>query len=113
MMADTVTFITTATKKNGLQVGRLGAIVPYGDPAFNAMKNAAINNSSIKKRYEFYLLREREELYDWLVDPGSTNNLADDPNYAEILSNARKGLLQWMKSNDDPLTEDYQSEINL
>lgn len=100
-------------KKNGLQEGRLGAIVPYGDPAFNAMKNAAINNSSIKKRYEFYLLREREELYDWLVDPGSTNNLADDLNYAEILSNARKGLLQWMKSNDDPLTEDYQSEINL
>ena len=91
-----------------IKPGQLGAIVPYGDPAFNAMKFASKQDSIIKERYDFYLAREQEELYDWTTDPGSRNNLIDDPQYAEVLSKARSGLLQWLKTNNDPLAEDFQ-----
>ena len=85
----------------------LGAIVPYGDPAFRAMKSASKKNPEVKERYDFYLQRAPEELYDWTVDPGSKNNLINDPKFAEVLSKARSGLLQWMKDSDDPLIEEY------
>jgi N-sulfoglucosamine sulfohydrolase len=95
-------------RDDGLEVGGLGAIVPYGGPTINAMKIASAKDLSVKERYQFFLLRESEELYDWSTDPGSNNNLAQDPEYADILSKARTGLLQWMKSTEDPLTEVYQ-----
>lgn len=95
-------------KENGMQNGALGSIVPYFDPSLRAMKNASSEDPAIEERYEFYLLREREELYDWSADPGSQNNLINDPDYSEVLFEARKGLLQWMLSSGDPLEEDYQ-----
>ena len=55
----------------------------------------------------FYLLRANEELYDWSTDPGSTHNLAQDTEYSNVISEARKGLLQWMKSSSDPLADEY------
>ncbi len=92
--------------------GKLGAIVPYGDPSFNAMKLASLNNMAVKERYDFYLQRIPEELYDWTTDPGSKINLIDDPKYAEILSKARRGLLQWMNASNDPLTLEYQQLVS-
>lgn len=88
--------------------GELGAIVPYGDPSFYAMKSASAQNIAVKERYDFYLQRKQEELYDWTTDPESKINLIDDPQYAEVLSKARSGLLQWMNSTDDSLIEEYE-----
>lgn len=92
--------------------GQLGAIVPYGDPSFNAMKFASKQNMAVKERYDFYLQRKLEELYDWTTDPGSKINLLDDPKHAEILFKARHGLLKWMKDSDDPLIEEYKHHIS-
>ncbi|MFC2115407.1 hypothetical protein ACFLTU_02975 [Bacteroidota bacterium] len=78
----------------------------------NAMKMASAEDSSIKERYEFYLLRAAEELYDWSSDPGGLRNLAGDPEYSEVLMASRKGLHQWMISSKDPLAEVYQNYLD-
>ena len=99
-------------KEDGFKLDSLGAIVPYGDPSLTAMRIASATDMLIKQRYAFYLLRANEELYDWSKDPGSTHNLAKDPEYSGVLSGARKGLLQWMKSSDDPLVDEYLNFVN-
>jgi N-sulfoglucosamine sulfohydrolase len=99
-------------EEDGLKLDSLGAIVPYGDASLNAMRIASAKDMSIKERYKFYLLRANEELYDWSKDPGSTHNLAQNPEYAAILSGARKGLLHWMKSSDDPKAGEYKNFIH-
>ena len=87
-------------------------IVPYPDASMKAMEMASAEDTLIKERYESYLLRVPEELYDWSSDPGSWHNLAGDPEYLHVLNAARSGLLQWMKSSGDPLAEFYQSYVD-
>lgn len=99
-------------KENGLESGPLGAVVPYPDPSSRAMEAASSTDESVRERYLYYLVRQNEELFDWSSDPGSKNNLARDTAYAEVLAKARNGMLQWMKSTDDPLTENYQNKVN-
>lgn len=98
--------------ENGLETGPLGVIVPYTDASMEAMKMASMDDLSIKERYEFYLLRANEELYDWSADPGSWQNLVGDPEYSDVLQGARKGLHKWMISSGDPLAEVYQNYID-
>jgi arylsulfatase A-like enzyme len=45
----------------------------------------------------------RETLYDLIFDPGESNNLAHDPDYAEPLAEMRGRLAAWMKATGDPL----------
>lgn len=99
--------------ESDLKPNELGPIVPYGDPTANAMKIASAEDMSVKERYQFYLLRANEELYDWSEDPGSRHNLAQNPEYAEVLSKAQNGLLNWLKSNNDPIAEDFQGMLEL
>jgi len=99
-------------REDGVEMGPRGVIVPYSDSSYDAMKLASTEDSSIKERYEFYLFRAKEELYDWSTDPGSWSNLAEDPEYADVLKAARTGLLQWMKSSDDPLAGEYLNFVN-
>ena len=99
-------------KENGLEIGVLGVIVAYNDRSIKAMKKASLNDQHIKNRYDSYLLRAEEELYDWTQDPGSKHNLAKDPKYAQVLIEARKGLLDYMKSANDPLAGTYQDMLN-
>lgn len=44
-----------------------------------------------------------EGLYDVQNDPGEQNNLAADPAYADLLSELRGRLYQWMVDTEDPL----------
>lgn len=98
-------------REDGLEIDPMGVIVPYPGASINAMKRASANDEAIKERYEFFLMRAPEELYDWSIDPGSWNNLAGDPKYSNVMSDARKGLLEWMKSSNDPLTEVFQKFV--
>ena len=97
---------------DGLDVHELGAGVPYPDAAFNAMKAAAAKDPAAAARVRDYLLREREQLFDWQSDPGSSRNLAADPDYAPILQAARIGLIQWMLDTGDPLLHDYRNSLD-
>jgi N-sulfoglucosamine sulfohydrolase len=47
--------------------------------------------------------RDREQLYDLLLDPNEARNLVGDPGYAEVLSDMRDRLNRWMRATDDPL----------
>lgn len=94
-------------EEDGLKLDSLGVIVPYGGRSLDAMRIASASDMTIKERYDFYLLRANEELYDWSIDPSSKQNLIQNPEYATILMEARKGLLQWMKSSNDPLAGEY------
>ena len=99
-------------KENGLQIDSLGVIVPYPDTSMKAMKEASTKDLSLNKRYKFYLLRAPEELYNWSSDPGSWHNLVENSEHSDVLKDVRKGLLEWMKSTNDPLTDEYKSFLN-
>jgi arylsulfatase A-like enzyme len=45
----------------------------------------------------------REQLFDVILDPNETRNLAGDPRYAKPLAEMRGRLDGWMKRTDDPL----------
>ncbi len=47
--------------------------------------------------------RPQEMLFDLLYDPNETNNLINNPDYEDILSELRKLLQDWMVATDDPL----------
>ena len=95
-------------RPDGWEVHELGVGVPYSDNAYRAMKVAARTDKAVEERTRQYIVRAREELYDWSQDPGSRQNLAENPEYAQELKAARAGLLRWMKSTGDPLTAKYQ-----
>jgi len=48
-------------------------------------------------------LLAREELYDLVFDPTETCNLAEKPEWQEVLADMRQRLEQWMTDTDDPL----------
>jgi N-sulfoglucosamine sulfohydrolase len=47
--------------------------------------------------------RAAEQLYDLLLDPAETRNLAAEPRYATVLDDLRARLDRWMRETDDPL----------
>lgn len=52
---------------------------------------------------EYTKKRPDEELYNFKEDPMEENNLADDPDYKDILIDLRSKLLKFMKDTDDPV----------
>ncbi len=51
----------------------------------------------------FRELKAVDELYDTIADPHELNNLAEDPEYAEVLSRLKKEMDRWLNSiGDDP-----------
>ncbi|CAN5896609.1 sulfatase-like hydrolase/transferase [soil metagenome] len=46
-----------------------------------------------------------DELYHLAEDPGETRNLANDPDHRDPFETLNRQLIEWMKSIDDPLTE--------
>ncbi|TWU60161.1 Arylsulfatase [Rubripirellula tenax] len=49
----------------------------------------------------FQKVRPKEELYDLVIDPYETNNLASDPDESATLKSMRGMLDQWMKTTGD------------
>lgn len=54
-----------------------------------------------KRPLEDYIRRPAEQLFDLEADPLELNNLAEDPNYVEILSDLRNRLEAWQEETED------------
>ncbi|MEJ2112710.1 MAG: sulfatase [Flavobacteriaceae bacterium] len=69
--------------------------------SYKVMKKLSENDSLVKERFNNWVYRAPEELYDYEKDPNALNNLIDDPSYSEILSELREKLMaQMIKTND-------------
>ena len=53
--------------------------------------------------------RPEEELYDIVKDPYQLNNLAIEPEYANVLAKYRAQLLNWMEESNDPRFENPET----
>lgn len=63
--------------------------------------------NAVQDRY--FQPKPSEELYDIATDPFETNNLADNPAYAEVLGRMRKQCRQWMiETGDMGLLPEYE-----
>jgi N-sulfoglucosamine sulfohydrolase len=85
---------------------------------FAAIQKAALTDTVMKKRFDYILLRRREELFDLKNDPYSFHNLADNPKHKTQLKKMRDLLMKEMLRTDDPLlsslinNESYPEEWN-
>ena len=70
---------------------------------YKAMKAAAEWDEGIAERVRMFNYRCREELYDFENDPDALHNLAEVPEYEEILGQLRKELGQEMRRSMDPV----------
>jgi arylsulfatase A-like enzyme len=62
------------------------------------------------EKYPYFKLvfdkRPAEELYDLKKDPWQINNVADKPEYSEMLKKFRKIMNDWMKGTNDPRADE-------
>ncbi|MEJ5260511.1 MAG: sulfatase [Anaerohalosphaeraceae bacterium] len=63
---------------------------------------AAVEDEKAYQLVSRYLKRPGEELYDSNNDPYELNNLADNPQYADVKRRLSEELDQWMKEQSDP-----------
>ena len=63
-----------------------------------------------KHVFDFWVLRTKEELYDYESDPNALNNLIDDPKYAEIAVQLRKELGNHLKTTNDYVFEAFEKQ---
>ncbi len=68
---------------------------------FESWREKAKTDSDAAEKVRRYQHRPEEELYDIIKDPYEWNNLADDPEYAEVKIRLRNRLLEWMRAVGD------------
>ena len=69
--------------------------------SYKAMKKLSSSDAAIKKRFDNWVYRAVEELYDYEKDPNALNNLIDNPKYKDVVTELRKQLkAQMIKTND-------------
>ena len=71
------------------------------EPYFASWNAAAKTDAHAAALVHRYHERPAEELYDLAADPAEQNNLAENPEHAEIKRRLRGELEAWMKANDD------------
>ena len=69
--------------------------------SYKAMKALANQDTEIKKRFDTWLYRSVEELYDYDKDPDALHNLIEDPAYKEVVNELRRAMLEQMKKTAD------------
>jgi uncharacterized sulfatase len=76
---------------------------------FQSWRERADSDPDAADKVRRYEHRPGEELYDVSRDPYEWNNLADDPQYADVKARLRRELLSWMQAMGD---EGQQTELN-
>lgn len=70
-------------------------------PTYKQMQQMSKQDVSVKKRFDFWVNRTVEELYDYENDPHALNNLIDDPTYKDTVDSLRNELQQHMERTKD------------
>jgi hypothetical protein len=65
-------------------------------PSMGSWEQAYLNGETNEIQSKFWEKKPPEELYDTENDPWEVNNLAEDPEYAEVLERMRKANKDWM-----------------
>jgi N-sulfoglucosamine sulfohydrolase len=74
--------------------------------------NSSLSKSEkLKNKIDYMVYRAPEEFYDLKKDPGCWDNLAQHPDYAEIIQEYRKRLHFEMKTTDDPELSIFNLDI--
>ncbi|MCA9218181.1 MAG: sulfatase-like hydrolase/transferase [Planctomycetales bacterium] len=102
----------------GKRFGYIYSAWPDGETVFRnesqsgltmkAMKEAAVRNSSVRRRVDDYLYRTSEELYDYSVDSDALSNLVDNTEFKSELQAMRRRMLEHMRSTNDPQLATFQ-----
>ncbi|MDD7984636.1 sulfatase [Lentisphaera marina] len=90
---------------------RLYATSSLGGNFFTSMVQQGKTDPHWNKRAEFILRRAPEELYDLEKDPYGFNNLANNPEYREVMDKFRKAMEANMEKTNDfvsPVFNTYQ-----
>jgi N-sulfoglucosamine sulfohydrolase len=77
---------------------------------YKQMRRLSDTDENIKKRFDFWIHRSVEELYDYKNDPNALNNLIDDPKYKDIVSQLREELSKHMKKTKDYVLEAFENK---
>jgi N-sulfoglucosamine sulfohydrolase len=91
--------------KRAVHTRRWNYIRRFGDREHPVLPNCDDSPSKdlwVKNGWRNQLV-PREQLFDVILDPNETRNLAADPTYVNTLTEMRGRLDAWMKRTDDPL----------
>ncbi|TLX75634.1 sulfatase [Labilibacter sediminis] len=76
------------------------------------MKALAETDEIVAKRFNHWVYRTVEELYDYEKDPDALNNLIEDPAYKEVADELRMELENWMTETNDYVLPAFQNKNN-
>nr|WP_320154024.1 sulfatase [uncultured Draconibacterium sp.] len=80
---------------------------------YKTMKVLSTSNEEVKERFEHWIYRSVEELYDYENDPNALNNLIDEPAYQEVVNQLRLELEKHMLQTNDYVLSAFQNRDNL
>ncbi|MDO6436676.1 sulfatase [Cyclobacterium sp. 1_MG-2023] len=95
-----------------IDVGRgdFPAYTAYANPAFGSgatVEEIAASGEKVRKAYDTWRNPPEYELYDLQNDPWEFENLADQPELAEVMDSMKEALNNWRVETQDPfLSED-------
>ena len=81
--------------------------------SYKIMKTLAMRNIEVKKRFDNWVFRTVEELYDYEKDPNALNNLINNPKYKGIVTELRKQLKTQMLQTNDYVLPAFENKNNL
>ena len=79
---------------------------------YKTMKKLSNSDHKVGTRFNHWVYRTIEELYDYENDPNALNNLIDNPQYSEVLNELRKQLIIKMEETNDYVLPAFQKREN-
>ena len=79
---------------------------------YNIMKKISSFDKKVSTRFEHWVYRTVEELYDYKKDPNALNNLIDNPEYKAIANQLRNELKSNMIKTNDYVLQAFQIKAN-
>ena len=64
----------------------------------------------MKQNSEIQMPIPKVELYDLILDPNETNNVAEDFHYEKVRKEMHARLIRWMEKTDDPVLQNKMPE---